>query len=1053
MTHTPHIPKHRRLAALGLAFVTLTGWCAAQNAASLSGTVKDTRGNPVGGVKLAVNGLHTSINRTLLAEPDGTYVVPELPPDRYQIDVSCEKCADLSTTVEVGAGQSRRVDLQVNLESASTTISLDTDATTLDTESARLGTNVTAPEMAGLPVNGGTYAPLELGAPGAANGGMASFGDVRFHGQSAEQNRFTLDGVDSGAVVSASPGFSAAPGLQFRLRTSVDSIQEFRVDSAGTPVNQGGVTGAQVMLVSKSGEETWHGTLFEHFRNGRLAARNFFDEYRPELHLNQFGATAGGRLGKKFFVLGSYEALRQRVALNAFEAVPSPAEFEHAEESIAGIASAFPSGTAVGNGDAMVARRSGRSAQDESSNSVRLDYLPAANNRLFVRVQRATGNLDTPDQTAAARSLLTDLHSQHLVASWHLTAGSILNEFLAGFNSSPTVMKVDAGTSLLPGGRIFIGETNGGFVSPGGLTLLPTGDFGSGAGFHGRSYQIGDRMTWLHGQHNVQAGLDSRSVRAPVGLDGGMSFHYQSVAGMMENEDTDITMLGDLSRHEAASQEYAAFVQDEWHAAPSLTLNIGLRYEYFGPTREVAGRARLFDLASFRYAAVDGGFYPVSRTGFAPRFGLAWAPHRLAGKTVVRFGAGIYQGGYALLDTLGPIQNDTERYVLIGGSFPSTRGQVIAHPDAQIAPRGLDPSAFRHNLANYQAALSLQQVLPGKFVGQAAFVTGLGRHLPQLGAANLTIGVDPETGHPHRAHDEAAAIDLVTNGGRSSYNALEFGLTRRFVDEFTVNLSYTWAHSIGDTQGAADTTPAQNPLCLACERSDNNFDVRHTVNASILYVLPFGANRRHLSHGVLAALAGGWSLGGVWNARTGLPVNVTINRPDEIWFEPTTGTYLPNSAELSADAFPVVNVPGGGEGRPALRPNLVPGVSPYVRQGGLLWLNAAAFAAPLPGTFGNLGRNALRGPGSWQIDVQISRAFRITERHSLAFRAEAFNLLNHTNYANPTAVLPDELEDLAPGKAYSAADVAGFGLLNSTVGRTVGLGTSRQVQLSLRYQF
>jgi hypothetical protein len=495
MTHTRRISTYRRITSISLAAVALAGWCAAQNSASISGSVKDTKGQAVAAVKLVVNGLHTSVSRTLQSEADGTFIIPELPPDRYQIDASCANCADLSSTVEIGAGQSRRVELQVHLGSASTTISLDTHATTLDTASARLGTNVTAPEIAGLPVNGGTYAPLELGAPGAANGGMASFGDVRFHGQSAEQNRFTLDGVDSSAVVSASPGFSAAPGLQFRLRTSVDSIQEFRVDSAATPANQGGVTGAQVILVSKAGEETWHGTLFEHFRNGRLAARNSFDEFRPDLHLNQFGATAGGSLSKKLFVMGSYEALRQRVTLNALEAVPSPVQFAEADASIAAIQGAFPSGTAVGNGDSEVVRRNGRAAQDETSYSVRLDYLPSTNNRLFVRAQRASGNLDTPDQTVSARSLVTDLHSQHLVASWHLTAGTFLNEFLAGFNGSPTVMRADAGTSLLQGQRIFIGETTGGVVSPGSLTMLPTGDFGAGAGFHGRSYQVGNRMT------------------------------------------------------------------------------------------------------------------------------------------------------------------------------------------------------------------------------------------------------------------------------------------------------------------------------------------------------------------------------------------------------------------------------------------------------------------------------------------------------------------------------------------------------------------------------
>ena len=151
--------------------------------------------------------------------------------------------------------------------------------------------------------------------------------------------------------------------------------------------------------------------------------------------------------------------------------------------------------------------------------------------------------------------------------------------------------------------------------------------------------------------------------------------------------------------------------------------------------------------------------------------------------------------------------------------------------------------------------------------------------------------------------------------------------------------------------------------------------------------------------------------------------------------------------------MPIVNVPGGGEGRAALRPNLVAGVDPYMRQGGLLWLNPAAFSVPLAGTYGNLGRNALRGPGFSQLDVQISRNFKLGERQSLTFRAEAFNLFDRANFANPTSVLPDELGAMAPGDAYQAGTAGGFGGLTSTIGRTVGLGTSRQMQLSLRFRF
>ena len=256
---------------------------------------------------------------------------------------------------------------------------------------------------------------------------------------------------------------------------------------------------------------------------------------------------------------------------------------------------------------------------------------------------------------------------------------------------------------------------------------------------------------------------------------------------------------------------------------------------------------------------------------------------------------------------------DGVRSMLVGGHFPMTPQEIAQNPDTQIAPLGLDTSSFAHMMRNYQVTLSVQQLLPGKFVAQAALVSSVSRHLEQLGAANPTIDVDPITGHPHRVYDGLAAIPVLTNGGRSSYNSLQLGLTRRFVDELTMNVAYGWAHSIGDTEGSGDAPLVQNPSCMACERADNNFDVRQSIQASVLYTLPFGADRRHLNQGLISHLVGGWSLGGIWNARTGLPLNVTINRPDEIWRDNQTGAYIGGDGDI-ATATPLVNTPGGGGG-------------------------------------------------------------------------------------------------------------------------------------------
>ena len=184
-----------------------------------------------------------------------------------------------------------------------------------------------------------------------------------------------------------------------------------------------------------------------------------------------------------------------------------------------------------------------------------------------------------------------------------------------------------------------------------------------------------------------------RVVRAPVRFGGGVTYRYQDFEGLLANEDADITMLGDLSTRVAANEEYSAYLHDDWRVAPSLTLNVGMRYEYFGPTRELDDRARVLDLSSFEYQPVHGGFYKTSHLGFAPRFGAAWAPTRLHGRTVFRLGGGIFQGAYSMLDTLQPIENDADRYVVIGGSFPITAEEIASAEGRQISPLVSTPAA------------------------------------------------------------------------------------------------------------------------------------------------------------------------------------------------------------------------------------------------------------------------------------------------------------------------------------------------------------------------
>ncbi|MCL5742624.1 MAG: hypothetical protein M1541_01665 [Acidobacteria bacterium] len=207
-----------------------------------------------------------------------------------------------------------------------------------------------------------------------------------------------------------------------------------------------------------------------------------------------------------------------------------------------------------------------------------------------------------------------------------------------------------------------------------------------------------------------------------------------------------------------------------------------------------------------------------------------------------------------------------------------------------------------------------------------------------------------------------------------------------------------------------------------------------------------------MNSGPAALLLGGWSTGAVVTARSGLPVNVAITRTDVVNVDPRTGAVISPIGAPPPGTVAVINSPGGGNFFSISRPDLVPGVKPYLKNG-TNWLNPAAFATPRPGTYGNLGRNALRGPGLSQFDFMLSRRFAVAEQQAFEIRAEVFNAFNHANFANPGALLPVVLPFLQPGQPFPNAMAAGFGEVNSTVGRNVGLGTSRQVQIGMRYSF
>ena len=331
-----------------------------------------------------------------------------------------------------------------------------------------------------------------------------------------------------------------------------------------------------------------------------------------------------------------------------------------------------------------------------------------------------------------------------------------------------------------------------------------------------------------------------------------------------------------------------------------------------------------------------------------------------------------------------------------------------------------------------------------------------------------------------------AEVDYKTSGGDDSYNALQMSFVRCFNSGLTMNAQYTYGSSKGLSSGSNEARTSAQLDNFEADRGRNNFDVRHTFNLSALYQLPVGKGKRFDFGGIGNAFLGDWEIGGILNARSGVPVEILVVRPDVV-IQCQLAAGCPNGAggffangftanlptvsaavPLPVGFIAVANTPGGGNSRNIRRPNLIAGVNPYLGTD-RNFINPAAFAIPQAGTFGDLGRNALSGPSFKQLDMIFDKRFRFTETMNIEFRTEVFNITNQTNFANPSTTLGNSLPSLSlaggvytastsnvlqPGQAFTQnAAGATFGLLRSTVGRTVGLGSNRQIQFAFRFNF
>ncbi len=1087
--------------------------------ARVLGIVIDGTGSSVPGATITIKNERTGEERTVRANTDGRYVLAGLKPSVYTLRATFGDFAPLEYTgLQLVAAQELAIDLALKPAGLTETVTVEGRAGLVDVSSARIGINVAERDIDGLPVNGRQMSQLLLQSPGSLNSGTGTWQDVRFSGRAVEQNAIRYDGIEGSAIIDAAPGnLNGEVPSPFKLQASLENVQEFRVEANSYPAEFGTGTGGQVDVITKSGSNVVHGSLFEYLRDDRLDAPNYFDKAaglpKSALNQHQFGGSFGAPLVKnRAFIFGSYEGYRLKAGLNFVEAVPSDAAWARAVPAIAALRPGFLSPKAVilpgvsANPDFDIAQLQDVQDVKEHAFSTRVDVRWNRNWSSYVRVFHDQGTSVAPEGVSG-RTVRFSANPTNAIVNTQGTFGTVLNEFKVGYNAAPTrtngiapvVSGVDFGNlvfnlsgSVANTGIAGQGSTSG-IVVPGGLVRANSATNGRGQPYDPYTLSFIDSLTMVRGNHLLKTGGEFRVIRMATDRLGGITYTFPNVTAFLANQPSQVQYLGDLSapspfnngatgeRH-IRQEYYVGYLQDEWRVRPNATLNYGLRYDYYAPLTERDDLIVKFNIDTGAIEPNTTPLYKSNKNSFQPRVSFTYAP----GATVFRTGFGVFVGPGQTEDQIQPVESDRISSTLSGGSFPVDPQLLVANFVNDSNNRQYQPRAYANEYAIperiYQYTASLQQELGGGFAATAAYVGSQGRNLFLRSVANRITEVvtnpDPTkaalvvrefsivqrdaNGNIVGVQNPFAEVDYKTSGGRDRYDAMMLSLGRRAATGLSMNLQYTLGRSRGNTAGSNEAqTAANNARTLDEFEYDygyNNFDVRHTFNLSLIYPIPFGEGRRFGSGAsrLAKALLGGWDVGGIANARSGLPVDIKIVRPDVVYRD-AAGNIFSNPA---GDRVAVINVPGGGASRNVRRPDVVPGVDPIVDRGGLLFLNPAAFATPAPGSFGNLERNAIHGPGFQQVDLFFGKHVPV-RRTDLELRGEIFNVFDSVNFSNPVGTLPQaipansitESNRVQPGQPYSAAAAGTFGRLTSTVGRTVGLGTPRQVQFAVRWSF
>ena len=1018
----------------------------AQAVGLIVGTVQDTSGAVIPGADVRVLNQRTGIEWTGQSDASGRFTFPRLPVGEYLVEASSEGFSTFQSEVfRLDADQSRNVSVRLEVGQITETVTVQGAVAQVETVGGTLKEVVDEKRITELPLNGRNAVQLLLLVPGVVRGtggtNLNQNEPIAVNGARGASNNYLLDGGDNN-----DPQQNVAA-----IMPNPDALEEFSVLTNNFSAEYGRNMGAIVNAVTKGGGNELHGSLYNFLRNDVLDARAFFGLQKGKLRRNQFGATVGGPIIKnKTFFFGAFEGVRQRQA-QVFSGLVTPTAMER-DGDFSASTGTRPRDPATNQPfeNSLIPQ----SRFDPASRNFMNELVPLPNSAGNRHVFNRPNNFDSDQYMGRVDHQISN--TQRLTGRFlRQTSGEFVTAGLPRLTSEVAfdnwnVMGQHTWTlspSLLAVGQFTVNRTeidrgplptigeSGQEVSyqslgvaanrgaPEGSANLVPHFRGQVSGFWNmgqdnlvridrRTYQARYDLSYTAGAHLMKFGFEYRYSQS-FRVTGNLVDPQFNFTGLISGSPMGDFLLGrpanftqgSLRINDIRNRAPSLYFQDDWKVRSDFTLSLGMRWEPFLPFYSADDELTVFragqqssvfpnaptGLLYVGDQGVNRGGAPTDWANLAPRISFAWSPFG-SSKTSVRAAYGIFYDAprfhtlsqfvqsppFSMQQQINGPRSFSDPYGGIPNPFPYqqplTEQEKADYQFLLPALIGLSVDADLVMPYNQQWNFNIQRDIGRDFIFTAAYVGSKAAFLPQNRELNPAIfrpGATLANINQRRLYaPNFQRIISYEPGAFSNYNAMQLTLNKRFSHGFTVLSHYTWSKSID--LASSDDAPLQNPLNSHVDVGLADMDIRHRFVSSFLWELP-----SPFQAGLGKWVLGGWQTNGIFTVQAGTPFTVVTGQDIA---RAGTGRQRPNviaDPKLSTDRSRTEKIQG--------------------------YFDPTAFVNPAVGTYGNAGRNALVGPGMWNLDFALFKKMPITERAELQLRWEMFNAFNHANLSNPRA--------------------------------------------------